>query len=299
MTKTLAMNTPSLIMLVAFTSAAMTVTAQEQYVKYIPAKALVAGFQEGKEFRLNTYVQTGLGKFNTGGLQGGIEGNYAPANYVSLGFAITTTNNDEKDPIAETGTNYRYGSTLQFAITGFTTIGEYGRFELAAGFTSGKVRGERWQAIGIDSTPSLMDAFFSLLTFGTAPVSQWEYHTVYDHHYYTVNYTNYFIQPAIGLGNDYATVLVGARLSSLNYNKFRTEDNQYFSAEQDAIDGFMSEQRFLIQPFVQLEAGGKYVKINTQAGMLHGDGSQIRSTFYASLGLTVHLAPRYTEKRWY
>lgn len=158
-----------------------------------------------------------------------------------------------------------WGHRWEGGIGFFTTFDRLGKFEVLGGYGAGKINRAS------DGTPGKN---------------------------YTSRYHRYFVQPALGVGNHMFSVTGGIRFAyqrftdfsspnaSLRYNVMRDSHNR--DIEKEEI-GF-------IEPFINGEVGGKFLKYNMQlgfTGQVMGGNVAGNLPFYLSMGLVVNIAPSY------
>ncbi|XZF12482.1 hypothetical protein ACTHGU_11875 [Chitinophagaceae bacterium MMS25-I14] len=115
-------------------------------------------------------------------------------------------------------------------------------------------------------------------------------------------YQTYFLQPALGFCHrDIIELSGGIRFAYLKYNHFRGDDSVIRYELTDPESDIEKNTFIFIDPYVNVNIGYRYAKFNIQMGsnicvsspqLRHGD-----FPFYASLGLTLEIAPRFAGKK--
>jgi hypothetical protein len=122
------------------------------------------------------------------------------------------------------------------------------------------------------------------------------------HHVYStypgisdISFTNYFIQPSVGLTFDFMDVAFSSRLCRVHYFDMKNNDN-YSDDELAALD---NKNHYFLEPAITMRAGWKYVKAQFQASYvdyLNSPKLYIGEEYHFSLGLYFAIAGRYNSK---
>jgi len=123
-------------------------------------------------------------------------------------------------------------------------------------------------------------------------------------HAFTTHYTHAYLQPAAGVGNQKFMITGGIRIMYQYYYNFESSnpDLPYtITSNQGQRLGNINGSSFLmIEPFINMEVGYKYIKFNLQtgfSGQAAGEGNITGSSLpaYMSLGIVFNYAPRFSK----
>jgi hypothetical protein len=206
---------------------------------------------------------------NGSGASLGIDAAFAPANHFGIIASYRTVNNRRIDEDLGPFWVNSYGGLFngnrwELGAGYFTAFEEKGRAEVYAGYGSGTLNRRGY------ATPER--------DFDT-------------------KYHRYFIQGAIGMGNDIFTFGGGLRFAAQRFTDFTsptTPDLRYqiLESRQDV----QSVTFAFMEPFVNAEVGWKFIRYTMQVGtsvQINGDKIVGNTPFYISLGACFHLDPDY------
>lgn len=115
---------------------------------------------------------------------------------------------------------------------------------------------------------------------------------------YQTRYHRFFVQPAMGFGNDKISFTGGFRIAFQKFYDFESPDptlKYNIGREPQDVTGVLYP---FWEPFVNFEAGPQYLKFNIQAGLttqLAGSNIAGNAPFFISFGLVGHFAPRFAK----
>lgn len=111
-------------------------------------------------------------------------------------------------------------------------------------------------------------------------------------------YHRFFVQPAIGFGNDKISFTGGFRIALQKFYSFESDDPTLkYNIGQEPQDVTAVLYPFW-EPFINFEVGHPYLKFNVQTGLTRQlAGSHIAGNvpFFISFGLVGHFAPRFLK----
>jgi hypothetical protein len=194
---------------------------------------------------------------------------FAPVNHFGLIGSYRTVNNRRIDEDVSSIFADAYGGVFnghrwELGAGYFNTFGSKGRFEAYAGFGQGTLRRRGYRTPERD---------------------------------FDTRYQRYFLQGAIGMGNDIFTFGGGLRFAAQRYSDFKSYNNP--TLRYDILDGAtdVEKETFgFMEPFVNAEVGWKIIRFTGQVGTsAQTNGVKIagNTPFYISLGACFHFDPDY------
>lgn len=115
---------------------------------------------------------------------------------------------------------------------------------------------------------------------------------------FRIRYHRFFVQPAIGFGNDKISFTGGFRIAIHKFYDFRSYDptlKYHIGREPQDVTSVLYP---FWEPFVNFEVGHPYLKFNVQTGLskqLAGSHITGNAPFFISFGLVGHFAPRFLK----
>lgn len=198
---------------------------------------------------------------------------FAPANHFGIIASYRSTLNryiKEESGTLLTETNMGgkfYGHRFEIGAGYFNTFGNRGKVEVYAGYANGVLHRRGLRRLNYD---------------------------------YDTRYHRYFIQPAIGFGNNKISLTAGLRFALHQYYDFRGLNdpalNTYIAGDINVENNLFP----FVEPFVNFEFGSEYIKFNAQAGfgtqMTQDNRVSGTAPMFISLGVVGHYAPRFSKR---
>lgn len=199
----------------------------------------------------------------------GIDAAFAPINHLGLFGSYRITNNrrivENISPfIAETYGGVFSGNRWELAAGYFDKFGKKGRLEAYGGYGQGSLSRRGYITPERD----------------------------FDTHYH-----RYFVQTAVGMGNDIFCFGGGLRFAAQQFYDFQSPNSS--ALRYEILDGNTDLQSVTFcftEPFVNVEVGWKIIRFTGQVGTsLQMNGSRIagNTPFYLSLGACFYFSPNY------
>lgn len=238
---------------------------------YYPERANVPTFMEANELKATASVklQTGRAFFAP---EADIA--YAPANHIGIIASYRSMpdrmadlysrfNSTTSDSFNKTQVNLR-GNRIEAGAGYFTRMGREGMLEVYGGYGNGS------------------------MTADQAP-----------YHYFDTRYHRFFVQADVGFKNKDISVTGGVQASMQQYYQFHADSIVYRQVSSNPAQFVeLTGRNFLfVQPYINAEAGYKYVFFNFQCGFSAQLGSNKRDIsgdafMYLSMGVTFRLDAR-------
>jgi hypothetical protein len=253
--------------------AIMLGTASCQQRMYFPDRANTPGLREGGEAKLTLALKPQTVPNTDSNQRGnpvsfGADFAVAPVNhlvvfgsYRSLNHRVIKEDHGDVNVYAGDFSGHRWEGGLGF----FTTFDRLGKFEVLGGYGGGIIR---------------------------------RYSNESPERDYSSRYHRYFVQPALGVGNQMYSVTGGIRFAYQRFTDFssRNPDLKYDIMRDSKNRDIEKEDIGFIEPFINGEVGWKYIKYNMQigfSGQVMGGNIAGNLPFYVSMGLVFNIAPSY------
>lgn len=279
--------------LLSFIVVLVLILSSCQQRMYFPDRANVLGFKEKGEAKLTASFKP-QNDDNTNNAPAQVSPSvdiaYAPVNHLAvIGSYRKTINRNipERPALGKMGGLFN-GHRIEGGLGYFTTFGRQSRFEILGGFGKGNL-----ERVG----------------------------TKYPERDFSTRYNRWFLQAAGGYSSNIISVMAGIRFAYHKYTSFKSSDStleyriapdfyaydSYWNPVFNAGPVFnvlqtksVTDQNFtFVEPFLNVEIGYKYVKLNGQIGsafQTSGGRMAGNTPLYVSVGIVLHYAPRFFKK---
>ena len=261
-------------------AAVFTLTGCTQRL-YFPDRANTPGLSEALEGKITASWKgqatstDGLGTERGAGSSFALDAAFAPINHLGITASYRGLNDrvvgSEKVFLPNDESVYRtalyQGYRWDGAVGYFNTFDRLGRYEIYAGGGAGELRRRG------------------------ATEAQYDY---------TTRYMRYYVQPAVGIGNQVIVLMGGVRILAQRYNSFSAPDPQRVRYVTDALGerSIVGQAIVCAEPFINGEVGYRFLKFNLQIGSsLKLAGPRVMGAIpvYGCAGITLHFAPSFLK----
>lgn len=251
-----------------------------QQKMYFPDRANTPGLTEALEGKATFSIKPQTNDIDSTNAKGAIlspafDIAFAPANHFGIIASYRSTLNryikeESATFLTEKNVGGKFnGHRFEIGAGFFSTFGSRGKVEVYAGYGNGKLERRGMRRLNYD---------------------------------YDTRYHRYFIQPAIGFGDDRISFTAGLRFAVHQYYNFKGINDpalvNYIAGEGVNVESNLFP---FVEPFVNFEFGSPYVKFNIQAGfgtqMTQDNRVSGTAPVFISFGLVGHYAPRFFKQR--
>ena len=244
---------------------------------YVADKVNSPGFKKAGEAKLDLSARPQTSYQDGAHFSYSADAAYAPINHLGIIASYRVLNNkvnrEAYAPAAFFATKYRYakynGQRGDIGAGYFTRIGRKAKYEAYAGYGNGTLKAD----ISYDST------------FSPKPSQA-----------YTTSYNRFFIQSAVGMSNNYFSIMGGCRYTLHKYYNFKATDPTLKNALiPNSTQDFTKKSFGFVEPYFEVQVGYKYVKFNYQIGFpFQANGPSLAGVHgapYMSFGILMHYDP--------
>jgi len=250
-----------------------------QQKMYFPERANTPGLTEALEGKATLSFKPQTNDIDSGDSKGGIlspafDIAFAPANHFGIIASYRSTLNryikeESGTFLTEKNVGGKFnGHRFEIGAGYFSTFGSRGKVEVYAGYANGKLERRGIRRLNYD---------------------------------YDTRYHRYFIQPALGFGDDKISFTAGLRFAVHKYYDFKPVNDpnlvNYITGDGANVENNLFP---FVEPFVNFEFGSPYVKFNIQAGfgtqMTQDNRVSGTAPMFISFGVVGHYAPRFSRQ---
>ena len=243
---------------------------------YIPDKVNSPGFQQGGEAKFDISVKPQKPDSSGSGLSYSSDISYAPINHLGIIASYRSVNNKA---VIEPKFYYGFGrfsklngQCIDIGAGYFNTLGTNGKYEAYGGYGNGTLINNGFVDTGINGRTYLN---------------------------YKARYSRYFIQLAMGFKNEEIVSFMGGfRITLQQYYSFVSDNPEVkYSLVPDQSMDMMKQSFVFFEPYIEVQAGWKYVKFNYQFGCASQvAGPDLKYDLglpYMTFGIVLYYSPRF------